>query len=119
MKKYILLSLATLLFLTSCVQKTKKHSITLFLDVSGNKNIQSVGIRGENKPFSWNEDVAMEVVKKDSLYKKTYTFETGRICTELKFTINGEFEFQDQKNRKVYFNQNGKTIYKAKFNKIK
>ncbi len=119
MKKYILLSLATILLLTSCVQKNKKHSITLLLDASGMKDIKSVGIRGNDKPFSWDYDTEMEVVKKDSLYKKTYTFETGRICTELKFTINGEFEFQDQENRKVYFNQNGKTIYKAKFNKIK
>ncbi len=119
MKKYIVYSLATLLFLTSCVQKTKKHSITLLLDVSGMKDIKSVGIRGNDKPFSWDYDTEMEVVKKDSLYKKTYTFETGRICTELKFTINGEFEFQDQENRKVYFDKNNETIYKAKFNKIK
>jgi hypothetical protein len=117
MKKYILYSLATVLLLTSCVQKTKKHSITLILDVSGMKDIKTVGIRGNDKPFSWDYDTEMEVVIKDSLYKKTYTFETGRLCTELKFTINGNFELQDKPNRKVYFNKNGETLYKAIFNK--
>ncbi len=93
--------------------------MTLFLDVLENKNIQYVEIRGENKPFSWNEDVAMEVVKKDSLYKKTFEINTGRLCTEIKFNVNGKFEFQDKDNRKVYFNQNGENVYKAKFDVLK
>lgn len=114
MKKIIIL--LAIISLTSCVQKSKKHAVTLLLDVSALKDIKNVGVRGENKPFSWNEDLAMEVVKKDSLYKTTFALETGRICIEIKFTINGEFELQDRDNRKVYFNQNGKTVYKAKFN---
>ncbi len=117
MKKFIIL--LAIVSLTSCVQKTKKHSVTLLLDVSAIKDIKSVGVRGENKPFSWNEDVAMEVVKKDSLYKTTFTIETGRICTELKFTVNGNFELQDKENRKVYFDKSGKTVYKAKFDLVK
>jgi hypothetical protein len=116
MKKLILLSVFTILGLTSCVQKSYNRKVTLLLDVSGNKNIKTVGIRGEKKPFSWNEDVEMEVIKKDSLYKKTFEMNTGRLCTELKFTINGEFEFQNQENRKVYFSEDGATVYKAKFN---
>lgn len=116
MKKFRILSAITILGLTSCVQKSYTRKVTLLLNVSGNKYIKSVGIRGENKPFSWNDDTEMEIVKKDSLYKKTFEINTGRLCTELKFTINGEFEFQDQENRKVYFNQNGETVYKATFN---
>ena len=119
MKNYILYSLGTVLFLTGCVQKTKKHSIILLVDVSEMKDIKTVGIRGNDKPFSWNEDVAMEVVKKDSLYKKTFEINTGRLCTEVKFTVNGEFELQNQENRKVYFAEDGATVYKAKFNKSK
>ena len=119
MKRFTTLSVIALLGLTSCVQKTYTRKVTLILDVSGNKNIQQVGIRGENKPFSWNDDVAMQVVKKDSLYKKTFEINTGRLCTEIKFTINGEFELQDQEKRKVYFYENGETVYRAKFNKIK
>jgi hypothetical protein len=105
-----------ILGLTSCVQKSYNRKITLLLDVSGNKDIKSVGIRGNDKPFSWDNDLEMEVVKKDSLYKKTIEVNTGRVCTELKFTINGNFELQEKQNRKVYFSKNGETIYKAKFN---
>lgn len=119
MKKFLILSAFAVLGLTSCVQKSYTRKVTLLLDVSGNKNIQQVGIRGENKPFSWDYDTEMEVVKKDSLYKKTFEINTGRLCTEIKFTINGEFELQNQENRKVYFAENGETIYKAKFNKLK
>jgi hypothetical protein len=115
MKKYILYSLSTVSLLTSCVHKTKKHTLTLLLDVSEVKNIKKVGIRGNDKPFSWDNDTEMVVVKKDSLYKKTYSFETGRICTEIKFTVNGNFELQNKQNRKIYFNQNGETVYKTKF----
>ena len=119
MKKVIIIAVFAILGFTNCVQKSYNRKVTLLLDVSGNKNIQQVGIRGENKPFSWNEDVEMEVVKKDSLYKKTFEINTGRLCTEIKFTINGEFELQDQENRKVYFDKNRETVYKAKFNKTK
>jgi PBP1b-binding outer membrane lipoprotein LpoB len=117
MKKFIILF--AIVILTSCVQKTKKHSVTLLLDVSAMKDIKSVGVRGNDKPFSWDNDVEMEVVKKDSLYKTTFTIETGRICTEIKFTVNGNFELQDKNNRKIYFNQNGETVYKAKFDLMK
>jgi hypothetical protein len=117
MKKVIILF--TIVILTSCVQKTKKHSVTLLLDVSAMKDVKNVGVRGNDKPFSWDNDTQMEVVKKDSLYKTTFTIETGRICTEIKFTVNGNFELQDKNNRKVYFNQNGETVYKAKFDLMK
>lgn len=116
MKKVIMLLAVTILGLTSCVQKSYIRKVTLLLDVTGNKDIKTVGIRGENKPFSWNEDVEMEVVKKDSLYKKTFEINTGKLCTEIKFTINGEFELQEQENRKVYFSTYKETVYKAKFN---
>lgn len=116
MKNYIF-ALLILISLCSCVQKTKTHVVTLFLDVSGIKDIKTVGIRGEEKPFSWDSDLEMEVVKKDSIYKKTIEIKTGRLCTEIKFTINGDFELKDKENRKVYFNQKGNTIYKATYDK--
>lgn len=117
MRKFIIISAFAILGLTSCVQKSYNRKVTLLLDISGNKDIKSIGIRGENKPFSWDYDTEMEVVKKDSLYKKTFEINTGRLCTELKFTINGNFELQNQENRKIYFNTKGETFYKAQFNK--
>jgi hypothetical protein len=117
MKNLMILTAFAIFALTSCVQKSYNRKVTLFIDVSGNKDIKSVGVRGNDKPFSWDYDTEMEVVKKDSLYKKTFEINTGRVCTELKFTINGNFELQDKQNRKVYFNQRGETVYKATFEK--
>jgi putative oxidoreductase len=117
MKKIIVLLFITM-SLISCVQKTNNHTVTILLDVSEIKDIKTVGIRGNENPFSWDYDSEMEVVKKDSLYKKTFKISTGSLCTEIKFTINGNFELKDKENRKVYFNKNGETIYKAKFNKV-
>ena len=116
MKNYIF-ALLLLISLSSCVQKTKTHVVTLFLDVSGIKDIKSVGVRGEEKPFSWDSDLEMEVVKKDSIYKKIVEIKTGRLCSEIKFTVNGNFELKEKENRKVYLNSNGNTIYKVTFNK--
>lgn len=108
-----------MLTLSSCVQKSYDRTVVLMLDVSDVKNIKSVGIRGNEKPFSWDYDTEMEVVKKDSLYKKTFTIKTGYLFTELKFTVNGDFELKEKDNRKIYFNQAGTTIYNAKFDVVK
>lgn len=116
MKFIKLLSIATIFLLSSCIQKTKNQSVTLLLDVSGQKNIEIVGVRGQGNPLEWDKDLVMTTIKKDSLYKIIFVSKTGRLCNELKFTINGNFELQDKDNRKVYFDKSGKTVYKAKFN---
>ncbi len=100
----------------SCVQKSYDQSVNLILDVSGIKDIQTVGVRGEGKPLDWDKDLPMKEVIKDSLYAVTVTGKTGYLFTELKFTINGEFELKDKSNRKVVFDASRNTIYKAKFN---
>ncbi len=116
MKNLIIILAFAILGLTSCVQKTKSQTVILFLDVSGIKNIQNVGVRGEGKPLSWNEDLILTEVYKDSIYKTTVFGDTGRLCAEIKFTVNSEFELKEEENRKVYFDKSGTTIYKAKFN---
>ncbi len=103
------------LSLTSCVQKTYKKTIVFTVDVSKISNIKTVGIRGE-KPLDWNFDNEMIVVKKDSLYTITKTYETGYKFVETKFTVNGEFELKDKDNRRVYFSAKDTTVYKAVFN---
>ena len=117
MKKYIYINLFVIVSFCSCVQKSYEQKVVLLLDVSEVQNVKSVGVRGNEKPFSWDFDTEMEVVKKDSLYKKTFTITTGYLFTEIKFTVNGDFELKEQDNRRVYFNKSGSTVYKAKFNK--
>ena len=119
MRKIIALTIVFLLF-SSCVQKSYKRTVVLTLDVSKIKNVKKVGIRGNDKPLSWDTDFEMKEIIKDSLYKATITGETGYLFTEIKFTINNNFEFQNQSNRRVAFDeQKDTTFYKATFNSLK
>jgi len=108
--------LLSLLF-TSCVQKSYKRTVVFSLDVSEIKEVKKVGIRGNDKPLSWDYDTEMKEIKKDSLYKITITGETGYKFTEVKFVINDTFEFQNEDNRRVIFSEKDTTFFKAKFNK--
>lgn len=105
------------LFLTSCVQKSYKKTVVFALDVSEIKNIKKVGIRGNDKPLSWDYDTEMKEIKKDSLFQITITEETGYKFAEVKFVVNDTFEFQNEENRRVVFSEKDTTFYKAKFNK--
>lgn len=105
------------LLLTSCVQKSYKKIVVFTLDASEIKNIKKVGIRGNDKPLSWDNDTEMKEIKKDSLYQIIITGETGYKFTEVKFVVNDTFEFQNEDNRRVVFSEKDTTFFKAKFNK--
>lgn len=118
MKLIITLATTLLIFLmSSCVQKSYKRTVVFTLDVSLIKNIKKVGIRGNDKPLSWDYDTEMKEIQKDSLYQLIVSGETGYKFTEVKFVINDIFELQNKGNRKIYFNEKkDTTIFKAKFN---
>ena len=59
----------------------------------------------------------MKIIKKDSLYELTTTFETGYTFTEIKFMVNDSLEFENQENRRVDFSQVDTTFYNETFNK--
>jgi hypothetical protein len=79
--------------------------------------IKNVGIKGKDKPFSWESVTEMKTIKKDSLYELTTIFETGYTFTEIKFIINDSIEFKNLDNRRINFTTTGTTLYRAKFNK--
>ena len=112
-------ALVMLLF-TSCVQKSYNRTVVYTLDVSKLKDVKKAGIRGENKPLSWRSDLEMQEVVKDSLYTVTVTTETGQLFTEVKFTVNDDFELKEKPNRRVVFDKVGKTTkYDAVFDVAK
>lgn len=113
-KQYLIFGLILSLLMISCVQKTHKRTIVFTLDTNNFKNIQKVGIRGNDALLNWNSDFQM-IVTKDSLYKANITIETGYKATQVKFTINDEFELQNQTNREVIFADKDTTFYKATF----
>jgi hypothetical protein len=110
-------SLLLSLLVTSCVQKSYKRTVVFTLDASEIKNIKKVGIRGKDKPLSWDYDTEMKEIKKDSVYQIIITGETGYKFTEVKFVVNDTFELQNEDNRRVDFSEKDTTFFKAKFNK--
>jgi len=112
MKSIITLMLIVIsLLLNGCVQKSDIRTLVVTLDVSKVKDIQSVGIRGNGKPLSWDTDYPMQEVIKDSLYKAIITINTGYLFAESKSTINGNFELQDKPNRRVVFDSKKDTTH--------
>jgi hypothetical protein len=116
--KTIVTTIALLLTLlvTSCVQKTLKKTVVFRLNTSEIKEVKKVGIRGNDKPLSWDYNTKMNEIKKDSLYEITVTFETGYKFTEVKFVVNDDFEFKNEDNRRVVFSEKDTTFYNAKYN---
>jgi putative oxidoreductase len=116
--KNLSIIIVSILLLNSCVQKSYEQIVEITVDVSGLGQIKSVGIRGEEKPLSWDNDYPMKEIVKDSLYSVSISGKTGYLQTEVKFVVNGEFELKDKPNRKIVFDPSRKTIFKAKFNQL-
>lgn len=112
MKSIIAFTLFMLtILLSSCVQKTHKRIVVITLDASKVDTIQTVGIRGNGKPLSWETDYPMEEVVKDSLYKAVITTEIGYLFAEGKCTVNGNFELLDKPNRRIEFDTKKDTTF--------
>lgn len=109
------LALACLLLPTGCVQPAHDKTVVYLLDVSGHPGVQQVGLRGRDKPLSWDYDLTLTPVRKDSLYRAVVTTHTGYKVTEVKFTLNGNFELKDQDNRRIEFGPGDTTVYRARF----
>lgn len=64
-------------------------------------NVQTVGVRGSDKPMSWRTDLPLARRDSEGIWTTTVTYRTGRLVTDVKFSVNGEFELQDAPNRTV------------------
>lgn len=115
--KTIALGLLLSLLLTNCVQKTVKRTVVFRLDTANMGLISKVGIKGKDKPLSWDDATEMKTIQKDSLYEFTTTFDTGYTFTEIKFMVNDSLEFENEDNRRVNFTAADTTFYQATFKK--
>ena len=117
-------AVATVVAVSGCVQAAYDRTVVYRVDVSAVPNVSTVGLRGGDQPLSWRTDTPMVPVPDSAgLYTATVTTRTGRLVTEVKFVVNGTFEFSDaqnQENRKVPLPRTttgGDTlIYRAVFN---
>lgn len=117
MKKYIIISIAALLF-ASCVQETHTKKVTFSVDMNGVEDVKSVGIRGDFLPNKWRETVPMTDEDGDGIYQISFEEKTAIYGIEFKFVKNNAvFELSGQENREIVFEYKPETIhYKAKFN---
>lgn len=104
-------ALAASLLLTGCVQKSYKHVVVLTLDVSKEEGVNTAGVRGNGNPLNWDADYPMREVVKDSLYRAVITTKTGYLFAEIKCTVNGNFELQDEENRRIAFDTKHDTTF--------
>lgn len=102
--------------LTGCVQKAYKQTVIYTLKVPAQEEIKFVGIRGNDQPLSWEQDTELKKINNSDLYQVKITFLTGYKFTEVKFTVNGEYELQNMPNRRIEFKNSGITYYNAVFN---
>lgn len=108
------------LALWSPVQKANPQRVLVQLDVSDYPGVvNSVGIRGDGNPLSWQTDLPCKKNEQTGQYEAEFTSMTGYLTTELKFTVNGEFELKDQPNRVVRFDPDQTTHLKATWNQVK
>ena len=112
------MALAVTLLLTGCVQKSYDRVVVLTLDVSKEKDVKTVGIRGNGNPLNWDTDYPMNEIVKDSLYRAVVTAKTGYLFAEIKCTVNGNFELPNEDNRRIAFDvKNDTTFVNLVFNK--
>lgn len=118
MKYYSFFILAVVVFFFShCVQKSYPKTVVFTLTLNGKKDVSSVGIRGNGKPLSWEEDYPMTELIKDSVYTATITTVTGYAWGEVKFTVNSEFELKNQDNRRITLKESDTVRYNAVFDR--
>lgn len=113
----LLLLLLTLgcVLLPGCVQPAHDKTVVYLLDVSGLPNVRQVGLRGRDKPLSWDQDLPLTPTGPNStLYRAVVTTHTGYLTTEVKFTVNGEFEFKEADNRRIQFGPGDTVTYRAR-----
>lgn len=96
---------AALLLLNACVQPTRDYRVQFDVKLPAQTKVTAVSIHGFDYPLNWQEGVQMEPVIKDSLYRVTLLFKTGRAYASYKFKLNGQYELDDQDNRIITFNE--------------
>lgn len=79
------------------------------------KNIQSVGISGNEQVLSRDYEMHLTPLAKDSIYNATFSILTGYKFTEAKFTVNGQFELKESADHKIIFSENDTTMYNTVF----
>lgn len=105
-----------LLFLAvSCVQPTANQKVRYVVIVPKSMQVSQLSVRGSNQPLSWEQDTPLKKLN-DSTFYTDVVHVTGYTYTEYKFVADGQFERQNQDNRKLTFEADLSTTVQHKFN---
>ncbi len=99
----------------SCVQPTANQKVRYTVVVPKSMHVSQMAVRGSNQPLSWEQDTAMKRLN-DSTFYVDVVHKTGYTFTEYKFVANGQFERQNQDNRKLTFEADLTTTVTHQFN---
>ena len=106
MRLYVKLAfgLAVLTALSSCVQETHIKTVTFQVDMKSVDAFQTVGIRGDIQPLSWENTIELTDDDNDSIYNGTFEFDTASNQLNFKFVIDEQsFELEGKNNRYLPF----------------
>jgi putative oxidoreductase len=114
----LVLSPCIVLLLGLGLQKTTTEKLTVYLDTRSYKGeIKEVGLRGQGGPLKWGKDFPLTKTAQEGIYTAELSAETAYKAVDVKFTINQEFEFDNEANRTVTLDPSHTTTYKAVYNK--
>lgn len=89
------------LLLLSC--KTQSYQLTFQLDMTGQTGFQTVGIRGNIAPLSWDKDYPLTDLDGDGIYEASINFKTSKKYVQYKFRTDTQSELAGSDNRIRWF----------------
>lgn len=104
--------------LTSCVQETHPKKVSFKVKAENPDSTESIGIRGNLKPLSWNNTLLLEGPDADGFFTSTINFDTANNQLSFKFVRNDSiFELDGLQNRSLHFEYKPEKLeYSAVFN---
>ena len=114
-----LFSVLIALVLTSCVQETHPKTVTFKVNADSTLVFETIGIRGNMKPLSWDKTKLMSGPDENGYYTTVVNFDTASDQASFKFVINDSlFELNDKPNRRIRFEYKPETLeYSGTFDK--
>ena len=120
MTRFPLLLPFILVLAGACVQPTYPHKIMVELDMREVEQFQTVGVRGNLPPLSWNEDIALQDSDGDSIYTGSFVMDIPYHHFECKFVVDGKmYELTNQPNRRIEVEGKEEIRYQAVFDQAK
>lgn len=111
-------TIAALILLFTTIHLTAQNQQVIFkVDMNGVAKVENVGIRGSERPLSWDENFTLSDTDNDGIYEATINFKTAKKNIKFKFTNDGKEELQGADNRVVWF-KNEPVLINATFNEF-